>query len=80
MDNSKGAVMKETIAKIAHMAFATVWLAMIAPFIIPAFLIVKVLGGDPFSMDGMGADFMFMVAIAIGIAVASGAFAIGYFL
>jgi hypothetical protein len=28
----------------------------------------------------MGADFMFMVIIAVGIAVAGGAFAIGYML
>lgn len=72
--------MKELAFKAFQMVWAAFWTILFAPFLIPAFCIVKLLGGDPFSMDGIGADFLFMVVIAIGIAVAGGAFAIGYFL
>lgn len=68
------------IRKIAEVAWASFWIILLAPFLIPAFGIVKLLGGDPFNLDGMGADFMFMVIIAVGIAVAGGAFALGYFI
>lgn len=68
------------IKKIAGVIWASFWVILLAPFLIPAFGIVKLLGGDPFSMDGMGADWLFMVVIAIGIAVAGCAFALGYFL
>ena len=68
------------LMKIVNVIWATFWIILLAPFLIPAFGIVKLLGGDPFSMDGMGADFMFMCIIAVGIAVAGGAFALGYFL
>ena len=68
------------IMKIISAIWATLWIILLAPFLIPAFGIVKLLGGDPFSMDGMGADFLFMVVIAVGIVIAGGAFALGYFL
>jgi hypothetical protein len=41
---------------------------------------VKLTGGDPMSMDGMGVDFIIMVIVAIIAAVAAGSFAFGYFL
>lgn len=72
--------MKEFLIKSLNVVWTAFWTVLLAPFLIPAFCIVKLLGGDPFSMDGMGADFMFMVIIAVGIAVAGGAFAIGYLL
>ena len=72
--------MKGIVMKVLEIIWATFWIILLAPFLIPAFGIVKLLGGDPFSMDGMGADFMFMVVIAVGIAIAGGAFALGYFL
>ena len=68
------------IRRIAEVIWASFWIILLAPFLLPAFGIVKLLGGDPFNLDGMGADFMFMVIIAVGIAVAGGAFALGYFL
>ena len=68
------------IRKIAEVIWASFWIILLAPFLIPAFGIVKLLGGDPFNLDGMGADFMFMILIAVGIAVAGGAFALGYLL
>lgn len=71
---------KEFAFKVVNAIWVAFWVVLLAPFLIPAFGIVKLLGGDPFSMDGMGADFLFMVVIAVGIAVAGGAFAIGYFL
>lgn len=70
--------------EFAMKAFGAIWTAffaiLFAPFLIPAFCIVKLMGGDPFSMDGMGADWLFMVMIAIGIAVASGFFILGLLL
>jgi hypothetical protein len=73
-------MMKEFFIKAIHIVWASFWTILLAPFLIPAFCIVKLLGGNPFNLDGMGADFMFMIIIAVGIAVAGGAFAIGYFL
>ena len=53
---------------------------VILPFIAVAFGITKLLGGEPLSMDDMGAGFMIMCAIAIGLAIATVAFTIGYLL
>lgn len=53
---------------------------VILPFIAVAFGITKLLGGEPLSMDDMGAGFMIMCAIAIGLGVATIAFGAGYFL
>lgn len=72
--------MKEVVMKVVNVVWVAFWTILLAPFLIPAFGIVKLLGGDPFSMDGMGADFLFMVIIAVGIAIAVGAFTIGYFI
>jgi hypothetical protein len=49
----------------------------IAPVMIPAYVITRLFGMDPFSLDGMGIDFGVMVVIAIIIAVAGGAFFLG---
>ena len=51
-----------------------------APFLIVAFLITKMLGGDPFSLDSMGIGFLITAIVAGGLAIATGAFALGYFL
>ena len=72
--------MKDIALNALDFTWKTAWVIMIAPFIIPAFVIVRLLGGNPFSMDDIGISFMFMCAIAIGIAVAVAAFSIGYFL
>jgi hypothetical protein len=50
----------------------------ILPFLAIGFVAVKLMGGDPTSMDSMGVDFIVMVIVAIIAAVATGAFAIGY--
>jgi hypothetical protein len=70
--------MKELALKTIKGAGAVIWLALIAPFIIPAFVVVKLTGGDPFSMDDMGLGFGMMCLIAVGIAVTALAFTIGY--
>lgn len=62
---------------VAEFVWKSAWMVIIMPFIIPAFLIVKLLGGEPFSMDDMGIGFMSMVVIAIGIAVGAGMFFLG---
>ena len=72
--------MKEFAVKAFQIVWVAFWTILLAPFLLPAFGIVKLLGGNPFNLDGMGADFMFMIVIAVGIAVAGGAFALGYFL
>ena len=68
------------LMKIVNFVWATFWIILLAPFLIPAFGIVKLLGGEPFGMDDMGFSFILTILIAIGIAVAGGAFALGYFL
>ena len=72
--------MKELALNIANVAYKTVIGVIILPFIAVAFGITKLLGGEPLSMDDMGAGFMIMCAIAIGLGIATVSFAIGYFL
>jgi hypothetical protein len=50
----------------------------ILPFLAIGFVAVKLMGGDPMSMDGMGIGFVIMIITALIAAVATGAFAIGY--
>ena len=71
--------MKEFALKAVELVWKAAWAVVILPFIIPAFAITKLLGGEPLSMDDMGAGFLIMCAIAIGLAVAAGSFAVGYF-
>ena len=52
---------------------------VILPFIAVAFAITKLLGGEPLSLDDMGAGFMIMCAIAVGLGIATVAFGLGYF-
>jgi ABC-type Na+ efflux pump permease subunit len=72
--------MKELALKAVNAVIMAVWFTAIAPFILPAYAIVRLTGGDPFHLDAGGtASFVMMVAIAIGIAIATAAFGIGYF-
>jgi hypothetical protein len=48
------------------------------PFLAIGFVVVKMMGGDPMSMDGMGTDFVIMIMTALIAAIATGAFLIGY--
>ena len=58
------------------------WVGIIAmlPFILPAFLIVKLMGMDIMNLDGMGMEIMIMFGIAGALAIGTGFFALGYFL
>ena len=47
------------------------------PFIAVAFLITKLLGGEPLSLDDMGAGFVIMCAIAAALAIGTGFFFLG---
>jgi len=55
-------------------------MVLIMPFIGVGYLVVKMMGGDPMSMDGMGTDFVIMIITALITAVAVISFTIGYFL
>ena len=72
--------MKELAINIMNITWKIFWGILILPFIAVAFGITKLLGGEPLSMDDMGAGFMTMCAIAIGLGVATVAFGIGYML
>lgn len=72
--------MKDIAYNVANVAYKTVIGIIILPFIAVAFGITKLLGGEPLSMDDMGAGFMIMIAIAIALGVATVAFTIGYLL
>lgn len=58
------------------------WVGLIAfiPFLLPAFLIVKLMGMDIMNLDGMGMELIIMVAIAGALAIGTGFFALGYFI
>lgn len=58
------------------------WVGLIAllPFLLPAFLIVKLMGMDIMNLDGMGMEIIIMFAIAGALAIGTGFFALGYFL
>jgi hypothetical protein len=53
---------------------------MIMPFIGIGWLVVKLMGGDPMSMDGMGTDFIIMIITALIAAIATFSFIVGYLL
>lgn len=72
--------MRQFALNVVNVVWNTFWAILILPFVIPAFGIVKLLGGDPFSMDNMGFGFLLTVLIAIGLAVAVASFALGYFM
>lgn len=62
---------------IVGKVFGGLFVLAIAPVMIPAYLITRLLGMNPFDLDGMGIEFGVMVVIAIIIAVAAGAFFLG---
>ena len=72
--------MKELAYNVVNMVWKVAAGIVILPFIAVAFGITKLLGGEPLSMDDMGAGFMIMCAIAIGLGIATVAFGIGYFI
>ena len=72
--------MRAIAGKVFGAVWASFWIILLAPFLLPAFGIVKLLGGEPFGMDDMGFSFILTILIAIGIAVAGASFALGYFL
>ena len=72
--------MKQLAVNTLEFTWKAFWGILILPFIAVAFVITKLLGGEPLSMDDMGAGFMIMCAIAIGLGIATVSFAIGYFL
>ena len=76
----KGNTVKELALNAVNFVFKAVVGIVVLPFIAVAFAITKLLGGEPLSMDDMGAGFMIMCAIAIGLGVATVAFGAGYFL
>ena len=76
----KGNTVKDAILNAVNFVFKAVVGVVVLPFIAVAFGITKLLGGEPLSMDDMGAGFMIMCAIAIGLGVATVAFGAGYFL
>lgn len=50
---------------------------LLAPFLIPAYGIARLLGADPFDMDSMGLGFLVTAMIAGGLAIATVFFGIG---
>ena len=46
--------MKELALKTVAVTWAAFWTILLAPFLIPAYGIARLLGADPMSLDGMG--------------------------
>lgn len=65
---------------IGYTLYAVQLVGVIAlfPFLAIGFVVVKLMGGNPMSMDGMGIDFVIMIITALIAAIATGAFLIGY--
>ena len=72
--------MKELALKTLNVIWAAFWTVLLAPFLIPAYGIARLMGADPFSLDGMGVGFLVMALIAAGLAIAAVSFGIGYLL
>jgi ABC-type microcin C transport system permease subunit YejB len=72
IDIDKGKIM-------SYVMYAVKMIGVIAflPFLIPAFFITKMLGGDMFSLDGMGIGFVITVVIAGAFAIGTGFFFLG---
>ena len=75
--NNKGNKLKDIAIGAAEFVWKSAWVILLAPFLIPAFLIVKLLGGNTFSLDDMGLGFMLTIMIAVGIAIGAGFFFLG---
>ena len=75
--NNKGNKLKDIAIGAAEFVWKAAWAILLAPFLIPAFLIVKLLGGNTFSLDDMGLGFMLTALIAVGLAIAAGFFFLG---
>ena len=75
----KGNTVKELVLNAVNFVFKWSVGIVVLPFIAVAFGITKLLGGEPLSMDDMGAGFMIMCAIAAGLGIAAVAFGAGYF-
>jgi hypothetical protein len=62
--------------------YALKWVGLIAllPFLLPAFLIVKLMGMDIMNLDGMGIEIFVMFGIAALFAVGTGFFLLGKFI
>jgi hypothetical protein len=74
----KGNKMKNAIVWSSKVLGQIVLVLLLAPFLIPAYGIARLLGSDPFDLDGGGIGFLVTAMIAGGLAIAAGAFAIGY--
>lgn len=71
--------MKQLALKTVNVIWATAWTILLAPFLIPAYGIARLMGADPFSLDGMGIGFLVMGLIAGGLFIAALSFGAGYF-
>jgi hypothetical protein len=78
--NNKERTMRALALNTADWAGKIFVMVMIMPFIGVGFLVVKLMGGDPMSMDGMGTDFIIMIITALITAVATVSFIVGYLL
>lgn len=69
--------MRELALKTVGVIWTTFWVILLAPFLIPAYGIARLLGADPFSLDGMGVGFLVMGLVAGGLVIASLGFVLG---
>lgn len=72
--------MKAMALKTLGVIWAAFWTILLAPFLIPAYGIARLLGADPLSLDGMGVGFLVMGLIAAGLFIAAVSFGVGYLL
>ena len=69
--------MRELALKTLGVIWTTFWVILLAPFLVPAYGIARLLGADPFSLEGMGVGFLITAIIAGALAIAALSFTLG---
>jgi hypothetical protein len=80
MKNKEENKVKNAMVYTANLLIKIVMVIVLAPFLIPAYGIARLLGSDPFDLDGGGIGFLVTAMIAGALAIGAAAFTIGYLL
>jgi len=75
--NNKGNKLMNYVVGYSLYAVKMIGFVAFLPFLLPAFLIVKLMGMDIMNLDGMGMEIIIMFAIAGALAIGTGFFFLG---
>jgi hypothetical protein len=60
--------------------FGGLFIIALLPMLLPAYVISRIIGVDPFSMDGIGVEFLVFQGIAVAVGTLYAGIAIGFLL